>query len=889
MWGENNIVRRDADGTQIQAFVAESMGQVVGVAVLRREENIEYIRSHYSIEDFVYFNHHQREEHAHLHHFVLNPVFQQYSKHFLKEILRLSHKSCLYYPVFPQYSSLESIKPHSIVTALNDLVPIKARRQIMYPVKKLGINAPSDRVLQEMEPFALNHLNRKLTLEPKVAINARIVVVGASDVGLSFLETFIFCPHLRFNNLTLISPQGVASPHLRFNNLTLISPKGLPGQTAPDLEVNQFLPSSGCVSLCFIDQDHAHMSLRTWINVVKGKMTRIDRTNKIVWVTDGHKVPYDYLVICTGQQFQIPVPTGADISTLVTTSEVDKPSATVYQDPLPGNVFTLNSLDDAAQTINWIKEQFLPSEGRALVYGCTMEAYTMVHGRALVYGCTMEAYTMVHGRALVYGCTMEAYTMVHGRALVYGCTMEAYTMVHGRALVYGCTMEAYAMVHGRALVYGCTMEAYTMVHGRALVYGCTMEAYTMVHGRALVYGCTMEAYTMVHGMLAVGIPSSRIVMVHPPPPIPSCFNNLEIDEAIEQSLQILGVEVHVGFTLAQWNDGKPNGPLFCATFTSDNKPLRVDCQAFFCFHEKRVDFQAFKAINDSCLVYDGKLVVDANFHTNDPFIRAAGPLTKYQRRYHAESWSHANYKSRETGAELAQSMLVLFDPTLEGFSPEPVSMEDDQLVAIYKQAKMYSALLPGGYHYLHVGKPSLNLPLDSLMVQPEYGRELVTGSAKHDESRPGYFRLHVNQYSSVETITCLSKQPIDTSNLVCLYGLHERYLNNLTQRFDEGLIPDFYSFFRESWCLAVFHDRFNDFREEVRELLISKPEQDVHSLEEKVRKMIDEDLVLSKDQRRNLTDAYVASSARKAIEQRLLSFMSYNAYHLPMYATQGLV
>ena len=33
---------------------------------------------------------------------------------------------------------------------------------------------------------------------------------------------------------------------------------------------------------------------------------------------------------------------------------------------------------------------------------------------------------------------------------------------------------------------------------------------------------------------------------------------------------------------------------------------------------------------------------------------------------------------------------------------------------------------------------------------------------------------------------------LDTSNLVSLYGLHERYLNNLLQRYDEGLITDFY-------------------------------------------------------------------------------------------------
>jgi hypothetical protein len=69
-------------------------------------------------------------------------------------------------------------------------------------------------------------------------------------------------------------------------------------------------------------------------------------------------------VLCTGQQFQIPVPSGADISTLVTTSEVDQPRASVYRDKLPGNVFTINSLQDSAHTVKWINEQFLLAEGR---------------------------------------------------------------------------------------------------------------------------------------------------------------------------------------------------------------------------------------------------------------------------------------------------------------------------------------------------------------------------------------------------------------------------------------------------------------------------------------------------------------------------------------------
>lgn len=129
------------DGTEIQAFVAECQGQIVGLSVIRREEviihlnysicifpfcrnllicvnkryqylvykiylyflfmwhfdsmtihgkyfftpqNIEYIRSHYNIEDFIYYNHHKREDHGHLHHFALNPIFSHLSKYFIK-------------------------------------------------------------------------------------------------------------------------------------------------------------------------------------------------------------------------------------------------------------------------------------------------------------------------------------------------------------------------------------------------------------------------------------------------------------------------------------------------------------------------------------------------------------------------------------------------------------------------------------------------------------------------------------------------------------------------------------------------------------------------------------------------------------------------------------
>uniref|UniRef100_A0A674JG05 Cilia and flagella associated protein 61 n=1 Tax=Terrapene triunguis TaxID=2587831 RepID=A0A674JG05_9SAUR len=94
--------RRDPDGTPVQAFVAEVLDQIVGISVIKNEMDMEYIRSHYNLEDFIYFNHHQQEEHGHLYHFALNPIFHHYTKYFLKEILRLAYKSCLYYPIYPQ-------------------------------------------------------------------------------------------------------------------------------------------------------------------------------------------------------------------------------------------------------------------------------------------------------------------------------------------------------------------------------------------------------------------------------------------------------------------------------------------------------------------------------------------------------------------------------------------------------------------------------------------------------------------------------------------------------------------------------------------------------------------------------------------------------------------
>lgn len=47
------------------------------------------------------------------------------------------------------------------------------------------------------------------------------------------------------------------------------------------------------------------MSLCSWVNVVVGKMTGINRSAKYVVVSKERRVPYDYLVLCTGLSYQV--------------------------------------------------------------------------------------------------------------------------------------------------------------------------------------------------------------------------------------------------------------------------------------------------------------------------------------------------------------------------------------------------------------------------------------------------------------------------------------------------------------------------------------------------------------------------------------------------------
>ncbi|XP_034017806.1 cilia- and flagella-associated protein 61 [Thalassophryne amazonica] len=706
----------------LHAFVAVTESQVVGIVIIKNEQDVEYICAHYNIENFIYFSQHGEDEHAQLCHFVLQSSFQIHTKQVFKEVLRLAHKSCLYFRNYPSHNIQENSCIHHLDFVLNSMVPVRPRCQIIYPLEELGTNAPSKTITEEQPPFALSFISRKLSMEPKVTVNERIVVVGASSTGLSFLEELTFCPHLKFNNLTLISTHG------------------FPGDYNHDNA--GFLHTSHAYS----SRDLAQLPVRSCIRVVTGKMVGINRTDRYVLLSDGGKVSYHQLILCTGTQYQVPCPTVVDVNQQITNSQLST-GCHRYTGHVPSNLFTLNDAYDCMAARHWLCTNFVELEDNAVVYGSGI-----------------------------------------------------------------------------------------------------------------------DVYTTVETLLSLGVQGSRLHLVMPATePGVSCFMDPAVETAVAMELMKAQVRVHHNCVLAQMNNGDHPEPLTSVSFMTDEEPVHLQCGVFINLSNRRVDYDAFKSINEAFLVYDGRLVIDTMFNTNDPAIFGAGPLTKFSRRYRAPEWSHTNFNSKEVGQDLAATLLSLYDPTLDHTVESTSKM--DYLIPQYKQAKIQAGKLPGGFNFLYVTKPSATNPA-APPVQHLQDRVIVTGQAEMGN----YFCLHLSHYHVVESLTCLSLEPRPFSNYLCLYGKHQKLLGQLLDQYQQGLVPNLYSFFNQRWCLAIYHDRFSDFEKEIQQMTSSESTDDI----------IKQDVMM--DTKLLPQDGVKDAGMRAALRTSAVNYLMFNRNLLPMFA-----
>ena len=154
---------------------------------------------------------------------ILNPIFMKSARFCMNELLRLTAKSCLYFEI-----NHNTVLP----SVFHELVNVRGRRFPHFLKQKWNHErniyenqeeepkdymdgADRDPLDEEESAFSLSFITRRLLSEPKIVKNSRIVVVGGSDTGISFVEALLSISYLHFTNITLIQPGGL--PHHHFS------------------------------------------------------------------------------------------------------------------------------------------------------------------------------------------------------------------------------------------------------------------------------------------------------------------------------------------------------------------------------------------------------------------------------------------------------------------------------------------------------------------------------------------------------------------------------------------------------------------------------------------------------------------------------------------------
>jgi hypothetical protein len=213
----------------------------------------------------------------------------------------------------------------------------------------------------------------------------------------------------------------------------------------------------------------------------------------------------------------------------------------------------------------------------------------------------------------------------------------------------------------------------------------------------------------------------------------------------------------------------------------------------------------------SSLVYDGGIVIDELFRTNDPKVFAAGPITMFSRPYRYKD-DGSIISQTEYGRQVGSVILKLVDPTSDFIEPPLIVGSDDALLSeknpsflpkfSLRRAEMYQ--LPGGRIFYRNGFPAAKC---RCLETVNSGRTI---------------RFFVDAAGFVQAFEYLGESTGSIYDWTKFIGLPAVLLNNMVERFDQKRITDFAEYFNEEWCTAILHDRFRRFFDELLEKLVAK-------------------------------------------------------------------
>ncbi|KAF9420768.1 hypothetical protein HW555_003116 [Spodoptera exigua] len=439
--------------------------------------------------------------------------------------------------------------------------------------------------------------------------------------------------------------------------------------------------------------------------------------------------------------------------------------------------------------------------------------------------------------------------------------------------------------------------------------------------KVIVYGSTIHAYLCVNALLDIKLNPENIIFVesfppeHPEKARVSVFDNETVDQTVINVLDNLKVKVYRSFYFKSWSV-TIDDVITHADFLSYSGYLKLECSAFFYYGKIGVNMRAFIAIHKSGLAYDGGVVIDHECRTLDPYVYAAGPCTRYHKRYYADARSHKYYDSEEIGEKLGIQIRKQLDPlfseakppfshkwpheefmtfhkefdlsaTLGAFRDGPLHLSDyarpEMSLLPFNKPKVSYCVLPGGLKYLEVRSPGLKTPHN-------YVQSLDYNGFVFETYKTGYFKIHLNRELVVDGVTCLSQENYSLENFKRLYGRPASELNNMHLRYMANKLDDFFEFFRLPWAFFLYHDHADDLLAMIKQLY---PKGQVggitlkEALFKAAEKMACDCPTFPTEVKLRMQSSFEKSPHREALTDFLIDWLSQHDILLPMYLLPG--
>ncbi|ORX87573.1 hypothetical protein BCR32DRAFT_289228 [Anaeromyces robustus] len=337
----------------------------------------------------------------------------------------------------------------------------------------------------------------------------------------------------------------------------------------------------------------------------------------------------------------------------------------------------------------------------------------------------------------------------------------------------------------------------------------------------VVYGNDIQAFPILKALMDC-VPLEQIYFIIPnyDKNVRHWFDNRPLEKKVLSLIHNYGVNVLINYQLIGFDEqiSKLSDITISNVENDGNEEITIkNVEAFFYVDKKSTNNSIFNAINNSFLVFDGNLIIGSHFQTNDDYIFSAGSLTRYTSKYET-LWNHSYYNSKECGKKLAKTLLPIFEGNEKAI--KDIKKENEALIS-FNDLVATRCILPGDLMFFHFDKPYLfNQTKAFRKTDENYGRDLIIHNNKEFEKSEKkvieYFHIHIDTYGFIQSLTYVGKEDLFSENMICLYGMHEKYLNRLISRFDEGIIPDFKKFLNEPWAQPLFHDRFRSYMKRLR-------------------------------------------------------------------------